>query len=331
MRLQLYLPDLDNARAALDWACSASGDGLLHVALAGALAWIWVDAGLRPEGFRRTRAAIAAIGPDTAPRLEARLRAAWPWLAHPSVGPEELGSIARAVDIHRQLGDERSLFVALSIQARFLPYCGQLDQAESALQEAEGLLDPDWPIAVRAVWLNACANRRDVQGRFEEAMAVLELQRELAIAMNDKRLLQDGVPLAVGARALDVLLALAGRRDRVVPKSELLDLVWPDLVVEENNLPVQIGALRKLLGPQAIATIPGRGYRFTADLDGATVPAVSAPGPGAATNRPAARAALTNLPAELPPLYDREADLQALRSLIGAHRLVTVVGPPVSA
>jgi adenylate cyclase len=81
-----------------------------------------------------------------------------------------------------------------------------------------------------------------------------------------RRLLQDGAPLVVGARAFDLLLALVERRDRVVGKTELLDLVWPGLVVEENNLQVQISTLRRLLGPQAIATIPGRGYRFTAVL-----------------------------------------------------------------
>jgi DNA-binding response OmpR family regulator len=48
-----------------------------------------------------------------------------------------------------------------------------------------------------------------------------------------------------------------------VPKDELIDVVWPGLVVEENNLQVQISALRKVLGAQAIATVPGRGYRFT--------------------------------------------------------------------
>ena len=79
-----------------------------------------------------------------------------------------------------------------------------------------------------------------------------------------RRLLRDGEPVAIGARAFDVLVALAERRDRVVTKAELLDLAWPGLVVEENNLQVQISALRRLLGPQAIATVPGRGYRFTA-------------------------------------------------------------------
>ena len=82
------------------------------------------------------------------------------------------------------------------------------------------------------------------------------------------RLLQDGKPVTLGARAFDLLLALAERRDRVVTKAELLDLVWPGLVVEENNLAVQIGTLRRLLGPEVIATVSGRGYRFNATVVG---------------------------------------------------------------
>ena len=50
------------------------------------------------------------------------------------------------------------------------------------------------------------------------------------------RVLIDGTPAKVGARAFDVLLALVERRERVVPKRELMDLVWPKLVVEEGNL-----------------------------------------------------------------------------------------------
>jgi len=76
-----------------------------------------------------------------------------------------------------------------------------------------------------------------------------------------RQLLIDGRSAALGARAFDVLHALVARQDRLVTKDELLELVWPGLVVEENNLQVHISTLRKLLGPQAIATIPGRGYR----------------------------------------------------------------------
>ena len=77
----------------------------------------------------------------------------------------------------------------------------------------------------------------------------------------------EGVEVAVGARALDVLIALAERRDRVVTKNELLELAWPGLTVEENNLSVQIHALRKILGHQAIITVPGRGYRLVVESD----------------------------------------------------------------
>jgi len=70
----------------------------------------------------------------------------------------------------------------------------------------------------------------------------------------------------LGARAFDLLICLVEHRDRIVTKDELIELVWPDLIVEENNLTVQISALRKLLGATAVSTISGRGYRFSADV-----------------------------------------------------------------
>ena len=73
----------------------------------------------------------------------------------------------------------------------------------------------------------------------------------------ERRVLVAGAPATLGARAFDVLLALIERRDRVVTKDELLALVWPGLVVEENNLQVQVSTLRKVLGNQSIATLPG--------------------------------------------------------------------------
>ncbi|MFM2060127.1 MAG: hypothetical protein RLY71_4512 [Pseudomonadota bacterium] len=79
----------------------------------------------------------------------------------------------------------------------------------------------------------------------------------------ERRLLVDGEAVPLGARAFDLLLVLIEHNARVVSKGELLERVWPGLVVEENNLQVQISALRKVLGAEAIATIPGRGYRFT--------------------------------------------------------------------
>ena len=131
----------------------------------------------------------------------------------------------------------------------------------------------------------------------------------------ERRLLtRAGEPLALGARAMDLLCALALHRDRVVDKDELLELAWPGMVVEENNLPVQVGSLRRLLGPQAIATVRGRGYRFVAAVAGAPAPA------------PPGRRALTNLPAALPPLIGRAADRTALAERLASSRLVTIIG-----
>ena len=140
-------------------------------------------------------------------------------------------------------------------------------------------------------------------------------RRQLLVAGQDSR---------IGARAFDVLLTLIERRERIVGKNELLERVWPGVVVEENNLQVQISTLRRLVGPQAIATIPGRGYRFVATLDGE--PEAGAPVAVAdATPAAAAEAGIRRPPAP-PPLYGRSEELSALGALLASHRLVTVVG-----
>src|SRR5690349_20236401 len=82
----------------------------------------------------------------------------------------------------------------------------------------------------------------------------------------ERRLLVDGAPAAIGGRAFDLLLALAERPGKLLGKHALMDIVWPGLVVTENNLAAQVSALRKLLGGEVIATVPGRGYRFVAPL-----------------------------------------------------------------
>ena len=145
----------------------------------------------------------------------------------------------------------------------------------------------------------------------------------------ERRLLVDGKPVAVGARAFDVLLALAERPGRLVSKRALMDLVWPGLVVQENNLAAQVSALRKVVGDEVIATIPGRGYRFVARAE--TTGVAGAGTSGVAREAAAFSAAQppslrTNLPVELPALLGRGHELDALGTLIDAHRLVSVVG-----
>ena len=139
---------------------------------------------------------------------------------------------------------------------------------------------------------------------------------ELAVAERQLRI--GGAPAALGSRAFDVLLALVERRDRVVAKGELLELVWPGLVVEENNLQVQVSALRKLLGASVIATVPGRGYRFTAArrADADAAPAGAAP------------PAITphNLPQPRTRFIGREAALADCTRLLAHSRLITMSG-----
>ncbi|HJU40550.1 MAG TPA: transcriptional regulator, partial [Tahibacter sp.] len=86
-----------------------------------------------------------------------------------------------------------------------------------------------------------------------------------------QRLLKDDTPVRIGGRALDLLTALVERPGEVVGKRELLARAWPNTVVEEANLKVNMAALRRVLGdgPGAapyIATVVGRGYRFVAPV-----------------------------------------------------------------
>lgn len=98
------------------------------------------------------------------------------------------------------------------------------------------------------------------------------------LRLGQRQLLVDGAPADLGSRAFDILLALVERRGALVTKADLIAAAWPGVTVEENNLQVQISALRKVLGQRAIATVAGRGYQFTLTPDGeGAVPASVAP------------------------------------------------------
>ena len=118
------------------------------------------------------------------------------------------------------------------------------------------------------------------------------------------------------------LLLCSQRAGELVSKDELLERAWAGLVVEENNLQVQVSVLRKVLGAQAIATIPGRGYRFALSVscDDSLVPS-------AQSANVAGKAAPSTSNTDLPPLYGRAADLAVLNDMIVANAIVTIVGP----
>jgi DNA-binding winged helix-turn-helix (wHTH) protein len=97
------------------------------------------------------------------------------------------------------------------------------------------------------------------------AEASLEFGR-FRVLLRQRLLLADGVPIELGTRAFELLLALLEANGSLVTKNELLGRVWPDVVVSEHSVKVQIAALRRALGEDRayIRTEFGRGYRFTA-------------------------------------------------------------------
>ena len=155
-----------------------------------------------------------------------------------------------------------------------------------------------------------------------------------------RELLVDARPVELGGRAFDVLMALLEARGSVVSKNALMARVWPGRIVEENNLPAQITALRRAFGADRdlIRTVPGRGYQFTGELrtiatspdarpvagrDASTVATTVA---GSVPRGPGSAAAATNLPEAVSALIGREAELDEVLARAASYRLVTLVG-----
>ena len=105
------------------------------------------------------------------------------------------------------------------------------------------------------------------------ADAALEFGR-FRVLLRRRQLLDDEVPVELGTRAFDLLLVLLEADGLLLSKEELLSRVWPGVVVSEENLKVQISALRKVLGAErdVIHTEVGRGYRFTGLLRSTSAP-----------------------------------------------------------
>jgi predicted ATPase/DNA-binding winged helix-turn-helix (wHTH) protein len=123
----------------------------------------------------------------------------------------------------------------------------------------------------------------------------------------ERALLVNGRPVHIGSRAYDVLLTLAERHGKPVSKDELLQAAWSGLVVEENNISVQVAALRKVLGAHAIVTVPGLGYQLSATLDTSMAPQTG-PSPQGWD------------------LVGREAEIEALIGLAGTVPLLSITG-----
>jgi predicted ATPase/DNA-binding winged helix-turn-helix (wHTH) protein len=137
------------------------------------------------------------------------------------------------------------------------------------------------------------------------------------VSVRDRTLTDRTGKVALPSRAFDVLVALIESRAAVLSKEDLRRQVWGDVIVEDNNLHVQIAAVRRALGPESryIQTVPGRGYRFIADLSRETPTPSTLAAPAG------------NLPVPMTRTIGREVEMATICDLLLAARLVTLVGP----
>jgi len=138
----------------------------------------------------------------------------------------------------------------------------------------------------------------------------------------ERKLFLEDEAVHLGSRAFAVLVALVERAGEVVNAEDLMRLAWPGVNVEEANLRVQVGSLRKTLargagGHGAIETVPLRGYCFVAPVTR------SRAGPAIQT----AADVEHNLPTLLTPIVGREQSVALLLGCLSDQRLVTILGP----
>jgi predicted ATPase/DNA-binding winged helix-turn-helix (wHTH) protein len=146
------------------------------------------------------------------------------------------------------------------------------------------------------------------------------------VLIPERRLLLEGeAPVRIGGRALGILTALVEHSGKLVGKRELLARAWPDAVVDESNLKVNMAALRRALGDSGahdaryIATVTGRGYQFVAPVTRGFVS--DPPSPSSTTAR------RHNLPLGKTRIVGRAEAIDSIRSDFALSRLVTIVGP----
>jgi predicted ATPase/DNA-binding winged helix-turn-helix (wHTH) protein len=166
-------------------------------------------------------------------------------------------------------------------------------------------------------------NIMDAQSRWSVSRDVLCFG-PFRLAASERVLEKDGVPVRIGSRALDILIALVERPAELVSKKELIAKVWPDLVVDEGSLRFHVSALRKALGQgrsgtRYVTNVSGRGYCFVAPISRTASP------PAILIN------SLADLTVGLPPtatrLVGRDETVELIAEELIARRFLTIVGP----
>ncbi|TWF59120.1 putative ATPase [Neorhizobium alkalisoli] len=136
-------------------------------------------------------------------------------------------------------------------------------------------------------------------------------------------LLHKGQPVALGGRGFDILTLLVTRAGEVVSKADLFAHVWPDYIVHDHNLKVNVGNLRRSLAEldpatDYIATIAGRGYKFVAAVDSGR-PAVARHTPSIPSHYAA--------PPHVRELLGRDDAIRQISEKLDQPGYVAIVGP----
>jgi predicted ATPase/DNA-binding winged helix-turn-helix (wHTH) protein len=143
-----------------------------------------------------------------------------------------------------------------------------------------------------------------------------------------RELERDGTPLALGHRALDILIALVERAGEIVSHRELNERVWRNLVVSPGNLRVHMSALRKALGDgeagaRYIENVTGQGYCFVSAISRES----AAQAPLRVPQFPEAARKRMVLPPKLERMVGRDEIVDRIAAYVIAERFVTVTGP----
>lgn len=140
----------------------------------------------------------------------------------------------------------------------------------------------------------------------------------------ERALLDNGKPLRLGSRALEILITLVESAGKIVRKDDLIARVWPGTAVDEASLRVQVAALRKTLGDgrdgnRFITNVPGRGYSFVGLATRERTERL------AEKPRPAANG--NELPVLLTRVIGRSSVIGTVADQLNRRRLITIVGP----
>lgn len=146
-----------------------------------------------------------------------------------------------------------------------------LDELQARVQVGVKMLRLQHRLAAKVRELEESISRvKQLQHLLRKDTHVYEFG-EFRLEAAERRVLRQGKSVQLTKKMFDLLLLLVQNRGQLIEKEEIMESIWPNISVEENNLTVNISTLRKALGEEQgrhfyIETVPKRGYRFIASV-----------------------------------------------------------------